>query len=539
MKKFYSLLSFLALFFSVLFVGNLEAAIYCIDGTNGRDSNLGTIALPWKTIVKANSTLRAGDTVYLRAGIYTSEFIQINPANSGTSGNYITYQNFDSEEVTISGGRSRHVDLISKSWIKIDGIKFYDCVYGWMRFDNTDNCVIQNCTFEDSAAYSGILLKNGSDYNKFFNNTFETGPVEPNTKSNPPDFIMIRSGSHNIFEENAFAKCSHVALEFQGSRNNYNVIRNNTFRNHWHTGLNIYTNSDWNLAEGNRFYDQGANFLNDDPTPQSKRLTNPGLQLGSSNCIIRRNIADNCGAGLMMNSQDHATALDNRVYHNTWNSNVRNHYTGTDYTVSGHVFKNNNLTFGQTYGDEVGYDIYFGYGKIGYNTWQNNNFYGGANNTYKGNTSLSISVIQATYPSELSGNVSYDPLFTDSAGRVFTLQLSSPLIDAGTWLTIITSSTANNQTFFTVDDASYFYDGWTIPDETGDQIKTENGQTATISSINYDTNTITVTTAIDIVNDEGLSLNYSGAAPDIGAYEYEIIGNSPVSPTELKLLLGN
>ncbi len=76
-------------------------------------------------------------------------------------------------------------------------------------------------------------------------------------------------------------------------------------------------------------------------------------------------------------------------------------------------------------------------------------------------------------------------------------------------------------------DASYFYDGWTIPDETGDQIKTKNGQTATILSINYNRNTITVTPAIDIVNGEGLSLNYFGLAPDIGAHEYASILASP------------
>jgi len=540
MKKFYLLSIFWALFFSVLIVGNPEAATYYIDGSTGNDSNPGTIASPWKTIVKANSTLQAGDTVYLRAGTYASEFIQINPVNSGTSGNYITYQNYDSEEVTISGGRSRHADLISKSWIRIDGIKFYDCGYGWVRFDNTDNCVIQNCTFEDSAAYSGIRMQNGCDYNKFLNNIFVTGPVI-STGSKPMNFFKIVSGTHNLFEGNTFAKCSHVALEFENFGTNYNVVRNNTFQNDWHTGLNFNLNAHWNFVEENRFYDQGADYLND-PTPAKNRLFNPGIQLTTSNCIIRRNVADNCGIGLLMNSLSNSTALNNRVYHNTWHSNVRNHYTGTDYITSGHVFKNNILVFGQTIGFddyELGYDIYFGYGHINDSTWQNNNVYGGANNRYKCERSPKISVIQDALSAELSGNVSYDPLFTDVADRVFTLQPSSLLIDAGMWLTTITSLTANGQTSFTVDDVGYFYDGWSISGETGDQIKTEHGQVATILNINYDMNTINVSPAIDIVNGEGLALNYFGAAPDIGAYEYKIVGDSPVSPTELKLLLGN
>ncbi len=83
------------------------------------------------------------------------------------------------------------------------------------------------------------------------------------------------------------------------------------------------------------------------------------------------------------------------------------------------------------------------------------------------------------------------------------------MIDTGAFLTTITSATASSQTAFTVDDAAYFYDGWGIPGETGDTIKTQNGQITTIQNINYDTNTITVSPATDIVNGEGLSLNYS------------------------------
>lgn len=66
-----------------------EAAGYYIDTDNpgANDSNAGTEALPWKTITKANQTLTAGDTVYIKAGIYPS---YIAPRNSGTASNRIT-----------------------------------------------------------------------------------------------------------------------------------------------------------------------------------------------------------------------------------------------------------------------------------------------------------------------------------------------------------------------------------------------------------------------------------------------------------------
>ena len=108
------------------------------------------------------------------------------------------------------------------------------------------------------------------------------------------------------------------------------------------------------------------------------------------------------------------------------------------------------------------------------------------------------------------------------------------MIDAGAWLTTITNSTASGVSSFVVDDSRYFYDGWGIPGETGDIIKTQNGEVTTIQSINYDTHTITVSPAIHIVKGEGLALNYSGSAPEIGAYEY---GASDIvsPPKELKI----
>jgi len=71
-----------------------------------------------------------------------------------------------------------------------------------------------------------------------------------------------------------------------------------------------------------------------------------------------------------------------------------------------------------------------------------------------------------------------------------------------------------------------FFDGWNIYGEVGDTIKTESRQVTTIQSINYDTNTLTVSPSINIVQGEGLSLYYEGSAPDIGAFEY--VGDSQI-----------
>ena len=67
---------------------------------DGKDSNPGTELLPWRTIQKAASTLVAGDTVYIKNGVYHETVV---PANSGAAGNYITYSAYPGHSPIIDG----------------------------------------------------------------------------------------------------------------------------------------------------------------------------------------------------------------------------------------------------------------------------------------------------------------------------------------------------------------------------------------------------------------------------------------------------
>lgn len=48
----------------VLFAQSLLAKTYYVDPGRGNDAGLGAFGTPWRTIAKANVTLRAGDTVF-------------------------------------------------------------------------------------------------------------------------------------------------------------------------------------------------------------------------------------------------------------------------------------------------------------------------------------------------------------------------------------------------------------------------------------------------------------------------------------------
>ena len=63
-------------------------------------------------------------------------------------------------------------------------------------------------------------------------------------------------------------------------------------------------------------------------------------------------------------------------------------------------------------------------------------------------------------------------------------------------------------------------DGWGIPHVQGDEIQLANGQRARITNVNYETNMVTVDKVLTWTLNQGISLAYEGAAPDLGAYEF-------------------
>ena len=76
--------------------------------TKGDDSNPGTLELPFRSINNAVSKVKAGDTIFIREGIY-KEKIYLEDLN-GEEGNPITFKNYLDEEVVISGEKEISTD---------------------------------------------------------------------------------------------------------------------------------------------------------------------------------------------------------------------------------------------------------------------------------------------------------------------------------------------------------------------------------------------------------------------------------------------
>ncbi|MGA1989298.1 MAG: hypothetical protein ABSG72_23705, partial [Candidatus Sulfotelmatobacter sp.] len=93
---------------------------------SGSNSNSGSYTAPWLTIQHAATTVTAGATVYVEAGVY-NESVTF-PA-SGTASNPITFASYPGQTATIDGtglsvnGTQGLINIINQSYITVNGFE--------------------------------------------------------------------------------------------------------------------------------------------------------------------------------------------------------------------------------------------------------------------------------------------------------------------------------------------------------------------------------------------------------------------------------
>jgi len=145
------------LFFVVvglIFWGWVSAAsggVYFV-APDGNDSNPGTEPKPWQTITKAARTLTAGDTVYIRNGIYKEQVV---PERSGAEGRYVTYRAYEGEEPVIDGseinlpqGKRGLFYIKEKEFIRVIGLTIINAgpgeEAGGIMIRSSGNIIVSN-----------------------------------------------------------------------------------------------------------------------------------------------------------------------------------------------------------------------------------------------------------------------------------------------------------------------------------------------------------------------------------------------------------
>jgi len=312
----------------------------------------------------------------------------------------------------------------------------------------------------------------------------------------------------------------------------------------------------------------GNGVLVEDCTLYNSTVLDPAIQIGHDieNCTVQNCLIYNInGSGILIGDSSNSIIRNNTVWNTTDGSSL--YFTTTDgsgwdyedgYAENCTIYNNDfiytsNFNFtGDIYTNRI---MHFSYDYMFHNYIKNNVFacfydtdynpdrlyrtYGDvilppsgdnvtfANNTWwhaiddssrgwfwNGSSTMTIAQWQNYYP----GDTLDDPELANVENRDLTLNSTSPCVNNGSWLTQ-TSGTGTSTIWVTLDDASYFMDGYNWTD--GDKIFVGTDTGLTIEQIYYHNNTIRVDSAISWADDEDVSLDwYLGSGIDIGCEEY-------------------
>ena len=138
------------------------AADYYVDGNSqaAGDSNPGTEELPWLSIQHAAATATAGDTVYIKDGIY-NEHVYIE--NEGGPESHIVFSAFPGETPIIDGTgvtESQNGLVVAKPFIELVGLEICNWEENGIWAESAPFLEIRDCVVHD--VFYGVGIADGT-----------------------------------------------------------------------------------------------------------------------------------------------------------------------------------------------------------------------------------------------------------------------------------------------------------------------------------------------------------------------------------------
>lgn len=367
--------------------------------------------------------------------------------DSGTNILYLrTSDGANPSTKTIEASRFNSVfDLSNKDYITIQNLTIghnNNTSFGAVHLLNSDGVSITSNTIKDNLG-SGVFLDNSKE-NTISSNTY-TGNVRhfggavrlqngsnTNTISNNSITGIGDDGGNGIFF------CGDNTAACNNTGNNSNIVSGNIITNIKDSCIYLDTKNNNNSIEKNRC----SNALRN-PADDSEGGNGIHIALGSSNNIIRNNIVFNVerhGISIRSKTSSNENGTDNKIINNTvYNAG----------TTTGNGIDVQQSSFNTTVKNNIVYKaatspINFDPDAVATAVSDYNLFYdepGDVVGKWNSNTYTTFVAYQAASGQDMH-SLSLNPLFTNAESGNFTLQDSSPAINAGTTVSEVTDDFA-------------------------------------------------------------------------------------------------
>ncbi len=501
---------------------------------NGSDAAPGTRQRPWQTIAQVNATLQPGDTATFLDGEYPGV---IQPARSGRADAPITYRAARRHGATLTGGKAANealqtVYLQGREYIVIDGFQMLPTRGGWIRMEDSHHCIIRHCHMENATRGGSPFRCDNCTYNRYlYNDCWRTNTIGKYGHV-AGDCWNNFNCSYNIFEGNHISRAAHrpFGLRFDSK---YNVVRRNIFDCRWGRNFEFFSTPRLLFEDNivtNGFDGSGS--------------ADGRAKLFVIDSIVRRNlIYRNWYGPMVINAYKYRTDAEpfgmkrSRVYHNVFFRNHQYGYEMSDLSrdpnqpkmVFGNLFVNNIFFDNDPCGDHLALLLWANIAED--NCFFSNDLCGdrpgrqtvrydlaGPSSTHWPGLKMTAAEANQQKPKQFADNIDADPLFVDAEADDYRLRPNSPCLDAGRPLARV--KTAGRGRDLPVDDARCFYDGFGIEGEQGDLVMIgPQKRLARVVQADIESNVLTLDREIAFQAGDGVSLPYTGKAPDLGAYE--------------------